>query len=284
MILGYATTPLGVVIFFSGLLGLLIIHLFGPKIAEKSREEMLTDNQLNAHLSQSWDNIILGNKVFFDRWKDRFEELFLKTEKASIESVKTKDWSVSLAGLVTNGLVLSSALLLAWLNQDKPGFVIAILVMLPRSLQIVAHIQIIQHYVAQLKNLNEKLSVTLESVNKPTPIDLSHLIKHDDVSIKLGNQQYRCKDISDLLDRHKCGRFTITGPNGAGKSTLLLEIKNKLNLSATYLPAKHELMLVRDRISLSSGEIIVTAMEDLQSKSCGILLLDEWDANLSPEK
>jgi hypothetical protein len=58
---------LGVVIVIAGLLGLGIIHLAGSKIAETSRKEMLADNQLNAHLSRSWDNIILGNQLFFDR-------------------------------------------------------------------------------------------------------------------------------------------------------------------------------------------------------------------------
>jgi len=274
---------LGVVIIVAGLLGLGIIHLAGAKISETSRNEMLTDNQLNAHLSKSWDNIVLGNQLFFDRWKNHFNDLFLKSEKASLETVKKREWAISLAGVVTNGLVLGCALLLAWTNRETPGFVLAILVMLPRSLQIVMHIQIIQTYLAQWKRLEERLAVTYESVLEPKPIDLSRLIKENDIGIKMGNTAYSPREIENLLESHKTGRFTITGENGVGKSSLLLTLKNKYRTSAAYLPAHHQLMLHETQLSLSTGEIALAALKDLQSSNCDILLLDEWDANLSAE-
>jgi hypothetical protein len=140
---------LGLVIVFAGLLGLLLIYLSGSSIAECGRKEINADNLLNAHLSRSWDNIVLGNQLFFNRWKRHFNELFLKTEIASLQIVKKRDMMIAIAAIVTNGLVLGSALFLAWINQETDGFVLAILVMLPRSLQIVMHIQIIQTYVAQ---------------------------------------------------------------------------------------------------------------------------------------
>jgi len=274
---------LGVVIVVAGLLGLGIIHLAGDKISETSRNEMLTDNQLNAHLSRSWDNIVLGNHFFFDRWKNHFNSLFLKSEEASLETAKKREWAVSLAGMVTNGLVLGCALFLAWTNRETPGFVLAILVMLPRSLQIVMHIQIIQNYLAQWKKLEERLVVTYESVLEPKSIDLSHLIQESDISIKMDNTTYPCGEIENLLDNHKKGRFTITGDNGVGKSSLLLQLKNKFCFSATYLPAHHQLMLQEAQLSLSTGEIALASLKDLQSSNCDILLLDEWDANLSTE-
>lgn len=274
---------LGLIIMFAGILGLGIIHFSGNRIAENSRNEMLADNQLNAHLSRSWDNIVLGNQLFFDRWNARFKELFLTAENASLEVVKKRDWTISIAGMITNGLVLGGALLLAWMNQENAGFVLAILVMLPRSLQIVMHIQIIQTYVAQWKNLQEKLKVTSESILEPQPIDLSALIQQDNVYVRMGNQNYPSRDIEDLLSKHRSGRFTITGSNGAGKSSLLLKLKNKFSVSATYLPAHHQLMLREAQLSLSSGEIALAALKDLQLQNSGILLLDEWDANLSAE-
>lgn len=274
---------LGIVIAVAGLLGLGIIHLAGEKISVTSRNEMLADNQLNAHLSKSWDNIVLGNKFFFDRWESRFNKLFLKSEKESLETVKQREWAVSLAGIVTNGLVLGYALFLAWMNQENAGFVLAILVMLPRSLQIVMHIQIIQTYLAQWKRLEERLVVTCESILEPKPIDLSQLIQESGISIKMGNTAYSSGEIEDLLDKYKAGRFTITGENGVGKSSLLLKLKNKFRFSAAYLPAHHQLMLHEAQLGLSTGEIALASLKDLQSSNCDILLLDEWDANLSVE-
>ncbi len=274
---------LGLVIVLVGLSGLWIIHLSETGISESSRNEMLADNQLNAHLSRSWDNIVLGNELFFTRWKKHFNELFVASEGASLEAVKKRDWIVSVAGIVTNALVLGSALMLAWMNRETPGFVLAVLVMLPRSLQIVMHIQIIQTYVAQWKNLREKLIVTSESVVEPQPIDLSRLIQQDNVCIRMGNQNYSSQEVENLLNKNRSGRVTITGPNGAGKSCLLLKLKNKFSLSATYIPAHHQLMLREAQLSLSSGEVALAALKDLQSVNCNILLLDEWDANLSAE-
>lgn len=274
---------LGVVIVLAGLLGLGIIHLAGAKISETSRNEMLADNQLNAHLSRSWDNVVLGNQLFFDRWKNHFNKLFLKSEEESIKTVKKREWAISLAGMITNGLVLGCALILAWMHQESAGFVLAILVMLPRSLQIVMHIQIIQTYLAQWKRLEERLAVTYESVAEPKPIDLSHLIQENGINIKMNNTAYPSGEIENLLDKHKTGRFTITGENGVGKSSLLLKLKNKFRFSAAYLPAQHQLMLREAQLSLSTGEIALASLKDLQSSNCDILLLDEWDANLSAE-
>jgi ABC-type transport system involved in cytochrome bd biosynthesis fused ATPase/permease subunit len=274
---------LGLIIIVAGLLGLWMIHLFGTSIAESSRNEILADNQLNAHLSRSWDNIILGNQLFFDRWKNHFVQLFSNTENASLQNVRKRDWAVSMAGMVTNALVLGGALFLAWMYKDTAGFVLAILVMLPRSLQIVMHIQIIQKYVAQWKDLQEKLAVTYDSLAEPQYIDLRPLIQQDHVRVRVGNQNYSPQDIENCLGKNRSGRFTITGPNGVGKSNLLLELKNKFNLSAAYLPAHHQLMLQQSQLSLSTGETALAALKDLGSANCDVLLLDEWDANLSPE-
>ena len=132
--------------------------------------------------------------------KISLKKLFFISEQKSLQTVKKRDWVVSVAGMVTNGLVLGSALFLAWINRETAGFVLAILVMLPRSLQIVMHIQIVQTYVAQWKDLREKLAVTYESLLVPEPIDLSPLIQKDGICIKIGNQYYSCREIDNLLD------------------------------------------------------------------------------------
>lgn len=271
----------GFIILAAGLFGLGIIHFNKKGIAESSKNEVLADTRLNGHLSRSWDNIILGNQLFYDRWKLKFASLFSDSEKAAEQTVKMRDWSVSIAALVTNGLVLGSALFMIWMHQENTGFALAMLVMLPRSLQTVMHIQIIQSYFANWKNLKEKLSVTSKSLSPPDSLDLSDYIKPHSIQVKdlLGS----IKDIEDHLKNSDCGRYTITGQNGSGKSCLLLNLKNKLGLSALYLPAQHQLFLHDTQVNLSSGELTLAAFEQLKNHECKILLLDEWDANLSLE-
>lgn len=271
---------LGVAIVFAGLLGLGIIHMASEKISETSRNEMLADNQLNAHLSKSWDNIILGNQFFFDKWNSYFNKIFIKSEEQSIETVRQRDWMIALAGMITNGIVLGCVLYLAWVNQLNAGYTLALLVMLPRSLQVVTHIQIIQTYFAEWKRLEERLNVSYESISEPRPIDLSPLIQENGIIIKKKESIYRSTDIENLLDKLKNGRFTISGENGVGKSSFLLKLKDKFH-SAAYLPAHHQLMVCETQLSLSTGEIALASLKDLQESNCKILLLDEWDANLS---
>jgi ABC-type transport system involved in cytochrome bd biosynthesis fused ATPase/permease subunit len=272
----------GVVILVAGLLGLGIIHLNKKGISETSRNEVLADNRLNGHLSRSWDNIILGNQIFFDRWKMQFDDLFSTSERAAEQTVNKRDWSVSIAALVTNGLVLGSALLLIWTHQKNTAFALAMLVMLPRSLQTVMHIQIIQSYFASWKNLQEKLAVTSESLAKPQPMDLSSYITPE-VILVTESRDATIFDIETHLESSSRGRFTITGQNGSGKSSLLLNLKNKFGLSAIYIPAQHQLFLNDSQVTLSSGELTLAMFQNLKEVDCEILLLDEWDANLSME-
>ncbi len=270
----------GLVILMAGLLGLSIIHFNKTGIAECSKNEMLADNRLNGHLNRSWDNIILGNQLFFDRWNMKFVSLFSDSETASVKSVNRRDWSVSIAALITNGLVLGSVLYLIWSHQNNTAFALAMLVMLPRSLQTVMHIQIIQSYYANWKNLQEKLAVTNKSLSPPESIDLGRYIDYEDILAK-GSQGV--VNIEECLANSSAGRFTITGQNGSGKSSLLLNLKNKYGLTAFYLPAQHQLFLHDTQVNLSSGELALETFKYLKELDSKILLLDEWDANLSME-
>lgn len=274
---------LGIVIIIAGILGLGLIHLSEKGISSSSRVEMLSDNQLNSHLSRSWDNIILGNLFFFERWRSLFMKYFEISENASLQTVKTRDLAISLAAFLTNGLILGYALGLAWVYRNDVGFVLAILVMLPRCLQIVMHIQIIQTYVAKWKNLKEKLKVTQESLLKPDPINLNPFIQNTKICVLSDNKKHPIQDIEHLINERRNGRFTIIGPNASGKSSFLLNLKSRLKTVSIYLPAQHQLILQESQLKLSSGEITLAALNDINKQQCDILLLDEWDANLSIE-
>jgi len=125
--------------------------------------------------------------------------------------------------------------------------------------------------------------VTNESLSTPHPLDLSAYINPSAILATTENQDSTISEIEHYLDGSSSGRITITGQNGSGKSSLLLNLKNKFGLSALYLPAQHQLFLYDSQVNLSSGELTLAAFQHLKNVDCKILLLDEWDANLSIE-
>lgn len=271
----------GTIIFVAGFLGIFIIYVFKGRISQSSRDEMLADTKLNEHLSKGWDNIILGNRLFYERWMSLFFHSFQQSEKASIDAARKKNLPIAIAGMVTNGIVLSSALIIIWLNQNNLGIVMSVLVMLPRSLQVVMHIQICQSYLAQWRSLKEKLIITQESLEELTPADLhSHIVED---KIKANNNPLSIIDLINTITKLDFGRITISGENGTGKSTLMLILKQTFGPLAVYLPAHHQFILKESRLKLSSGEAVLSALQDIQNEDCKIFLLDEWDANLSAD-
>jgi len=124
------------------------------------------------------------------------------------------------------------------MHRNTTALALAILVMLPRCLQVVMHIQIIQTYLAQWKGLREKLIVAQESFSTIQPVDLTPLIQEHQLTLREGNKQNTISEIENIVSKRTSGRFTITGPNGAGKSSLLLKLKS-MNASAVYLPAQY---------------------------------------------
>lgn len=271
---------LGAAILLAGFLGLWIVHGADGKISEASRSVMLSDNEVNAHLGRSWDNIVLGNALFFNRWKGRFANLFSASTAAAFNSVRQRDRIVATAGFFTTSIVLVAALLLAFVNRNDRALVVALLVMLPRSLQIVMHIQVIQNYLAQWKTLREKLVITEKTLTVPAPLELSGFVQKE--RIRIQSSTARTEELDRILG-NGIGRYTVVGPNGAGKSAFLLELKARLGDRATYIPSHHQLELVEAAKSLSSGQIAMSVLEDVARSGSQVLLIDEWDANLSNE-
>jgi ABC-type transport system involved in cytochrome bd biosynthesis fused ATPase/permease subunit len=98
-------------------------------------------------------------------------------------------------------------------------------------------------------------------------------------------QTFRVDDVIDRVSSLRSGRITVRGVNGAGKSVLLSLIKEQLGERAFYLPAQHQLEIPGVVVSQSHGERAIAALEAVSQHdpSLEVLLLDEWDANLSAE-
>ena len=251
-----------------------------------SRQEMLSDSKLNSHLNSSWDNIILGNRLHFDRWLARFHGMFSISREASKTAVLKRDGAAALAGMATNVTVVGFVLGSAWLHRQNTASALALLVMLPRSLQIVLHIQIVQSYWAQWKSLRERLQLVLHGLADPADRSLSPFIQGDKIEILRleGEQKLNLPELISLMnEKAPRGRVLVTGPNGSGKSTFLLDLKKQSRERSIYLPPQSDLEHSDSSSEFSSGQAMLSLLKDLEKNDAEILLLDEWDANLSDE-
>lgn len=276
---------LGIAIFISATIGLLLIHLGDNKISTSSEKEMLEKNNLNNTINQSWDNIIIGNKLFFNLWNKKFENNFLNAQNAAVKSTNIRQFYVSFAAFATTLLVVAYVLIKVWLNKTNHTFVIALLVMLPRSLQIVIHLQVIQSYFADWKALKEKLLLTEKSFADFSMINIEKYVNFDLIKAFYKDKIIDLKTLINIKNSNsiKLGRYTIRGENGSGKSTILTIIKNKYTEDSLYIPAKHNLEIGQPSINLSSGELVMSTILLLNNCEEKLILLDEWDANLSIE-
>lgn len=275
---------MGVAIIIAGIIGLLIVHLSSHRIAQASEFEMKEQNLLNGHLSKSWDNITLGNNVFFTNWFNIFEKLFQNSETASLQKVNKSDTIIALSAFATTATVLSYMLIQVFIHLNNPVALVGLLVMLPRSMQIVMHLQIVQSYWAQWKHLKQKLSIVKETIIRKQPLDLTAFINEDKIHIKNGLIPISAQELTHLITVNQPGRFTIGGENGAGKSTLLMKIKSISALKSIYIPAHHQLEIfdkAESTQSLSTGQQLLKTISVITHNKNHIILLDEWDANLS---
>jgi hypothetical protein len=274
----------GLIIFGSGFVGFLIIYLADKKITKASEEEIYSLNKLTGFLQNSWDNIVIGNKHFYDRWTKNLFQINKEIEGSVLKSSKIRGFSTGLASFVTSFLVIIGFLSLAYLNLANTSFVVATLVILPRSMQLVLHIQILQSHLVQWKHLKSKVKVSEETFQNVSQYNLKNYIKFSDLKINSdGDKIIDTPPAPIILQKQKVGRFTVRGENGSGKSAFLLQLKKQLGEEAVYIPANHKLDLNMDTRSFSSGELSMTCLNEIRNTNHSVFLLDEWDANLSPE-
>jgi ABC-type bacteriocin/lantibiotic exporter with double-glycine peptidase domain len=278
-----AGDSLALAILAAGFLGLLLVHAADARITAAADREMSAQNDLNGFVNDSWDNIILGNREFYRRWLARFDRLFALTERTALANVRARDAVVALAAFLTNSIVVGVVAAQAWSHRDQAGVVLALLIMLPRSMQIVMHFQVIQSYWAQWTHLKQRLRVTEQTCAPLATADIDVFIKPGAIRIRAADGDLTPFQLTRALEEVPAGRFTIGGDNGSGKSTLLVKLKRSFGEDSVYIPAQHALELGESTASLSSGEKALRALREAETCDARILLLDEWDANLSED-
>ncbi|MBM3383384.1 MAG: ABC transporter ATP-binding protein [Betaproteobacteria bacterium] len=277
----------GAVILATGIASSLLVHFASQRLSKHAIDEIDDQNQLNGHLSSSWDNLILGNRLSFGLWKNSFNTLFQRASHSAERSLSAREKLLATGSFLTTAAVVASVLVQAWLNQSNITAVIALFAMLPRTLQINMHVQIVHSYWAGWQRLRERLNAAAQCLAPFPEASALELMQPEKIQIseKLNSNPWQTEELIKNIASLHCGRLTIRGANGAGKSVLLSLLKNTLAEKAFYLPAQHELELPGVHSGLSHGEKVIAALNTLAASQSDVqvLLLDEWDANLSPE-
>jgi len=279
----------GLCLSLAGVMGILIIHLFDDRIKDGSAVEMNTQNKLNGFINKCWDNLVLGNRVFYERWQTRWLNLFNAAESAALKRARSNEFATSLAGMVTTGMVVGFIFYKITQYQNQLALVTSLLVMLPRCMQIVMHLQIIQSYWTQWKQLKQKLIQTEQTilpVNEDAKPLTDSFIKYEQIKLFTEEKTLETHQLMKWIHTHPTGRLTISGVNGSGKSSLLVKLKEALGEKSIYIPSSHQLEINETEHemerSYSSGETLLKTFSILKTcPSSDVYLLDEWDANLS---
>ncbi len=269
-------------------LGVFIILLLKSKIAKSSKEYQENKILVQDILQTSWDTIIINNELNKNEWDKSLDTHFHKRVSSSLKMLLVREITTISSMLVVLLPILINMtykFLYAEFNVNMFGIFVATL---HKQVQLVQYMQTIFSYQAmfsQIKTHLEGILSPLLEINEKQD-KLENRIQWNLINWNFANTLFpdNLSDLLNILSKIPPGqRITISGPNGSGKSSLLKIIKTKTGKKAYYLPAHHTLFF-EDQKQGSTGETFINNVQYiLKHAQANILLLDEWNANLSPE-
>jgi hypothetical protein len=262
-------------------LGAILVRL------QSRKNEYLSENteRLRVALSNEqlfmWDNTVIGNQYNRGLWYDRLLSAFTAARRAALRS-EAFNQTVAVGIVLVTQLPIFGYVAWSLLSRSaEPDYVISVIVVLPRLFQVVNSSHAILALVAMWYSQRGKLSVlrTLFGAQRSEPIGV---VQYDKIFVNGSPLASICHNVGEFVSQLRTpGRFTVTGPNGSGKTTLLLLAKALLGNHGYFLPAQHSLSFSRKSERLSTGQTMLTIMDELcEQARIEVLLLDEWDANL----
>lgn len=248
--------------------------------------------QLFGVVRRAIDNIWIGNASNFKDWnscyrgrvqRSRNEQSRLSFERSGLSSLTSFVASVPFVAAVVSYAVF---------KQNEPAALATLISVLPRQVAILQNMGVAVSYAVQLSERISRTKLVYANLLLTPKERASHgNISWDDLRVygsSMGCEPMTPREVADIAVAARDfapGRITVRGANGCGKSTLLAEIKESLGDRAYLLPAQHDLFFSSlEGLETSSGEktsrILDLIEGDYLEASVGVLLLDEWDANL----
>ncbi|MHB1221975.1 MAG: AAA family ATPase, partial [Gammaproteobacteria bacterium] len=234
-----------------------------------------------------WDNIIIGNMYNFSIWWKQYTVRWNAYNESSANNVLFAQIS-STCAMILSLIPVAATFLWLFLTTNNPSKLAALIVTLPRQIQIIQHVEILSTYAMYWHGTYAKLKALISTLILPTDDKNQYIkrIKKREIQFVVNKEPIifpTIKYFIEMLGNMKNGRITIRGKNGSGKTTLINLIKRELGERAYYLPTNTRL-LFESTIggSFSTGQKMKACFEELKKNLLDdkVLLLDEWDANL----
>jgi hypothetical protein len=273
-----------------GYLGASVVILIASRssnglLQNSSRQVQEARKQLAADLLLIWENVFVGNRYNLDKWRSGFAASLTAVRKALARYSLSRALIASGTTILALLCIFSALAGYIYQNIDNRLILTAVIVTLPRQVQIFQSILGFFDYLLQWKGISARLAGLSQPLAIPEFSSMEH-IRWDEISIIRNDTPLNyglVKEFVNSLENAHCGRYTLRGKNGSGKSTLLAHLAETLGGHSYYLPASYGDLVFADSTlpSASDGQRMVRVLQEINSLSeIKLLLLDEWDANL----
>ncbi len=264
-------------------LGFLLVRVQARRMGRLSQALEQSRLGLTHQRMQVWDNVSLGNRHSHQLWWKRFREAFLR----HFRDDQALSLHLQVFSTLSGWLMLSPTLVLLVGRLVSGGLSseqqLALVVTIPRLYMVMnASHDLLKRsmewgsILGRWKTLTEAFDQNVPSIG--ARVSFPKLQMHLDGTSGV----QKVTSLEDILDGLKRSpRVTLRGENGAGKSSVCLLLKESLGDGAFLLPSHHQLALGVGLEPGSTGQRQVAGLKEVISqRAAGVLLLDEWDANL----
>ncbi|MGZ3722446.1 MAG: hypothetical protein ACXVA9_05920 [Bdellovibrionales bacterium] len=255
----------------------LVFHAQKNSLHEVVEREQVSRLEFSAYILKAWDNLLLRNAPVHQKYVSglhtRFDVSREQTGRSAFKSSLTIFW----VGIASAIPVFALNLYLPIAHSEQAGLIAAMMITLPRQLQILGFFRA---FFVQLTNL-KMFTVRFQTAFNNSELHELDFTQHIDYSkiIVNGRSYSHFDELFEEVGNLKSGRMLISGENGAGKSSLLLLLNSNLK-NSFYLPTAPQFEIGKATAQASTGQTLLMHIEFVAAKHIPVLLLDEWDANL----
>jgi hypothetical protein len=236
------------------------------------------------HLTQAWDNTVIGNVHHYDRWAHGHIQTSTQYYLAAMRTQTVQ----SMGNILLSTLMLLPSIYLIISTLNSPSLIpiaaAALITNLTRIFHVLSGMTALVNEALACGATFARARVLFEGWPALTPMQYPSdgpgaLALPLFINGKAVSWRHAAMDV---LAAQRAGRYTIQAPNGAGKTTFLKALKFKLGDSGFYLPAHAEgLAWAANVDGMSTGQKMISHLAEIDGLSdISHILLDEWDANL----